>query len=243
MNELELDFVESNVLVFRKNRLEGVHLKVVDKGDVLRKIAKKYGINKDKIVAVCDSTNDLGLIKNAGFAIGFQPKKIIEDKVDVSLDVDDLRIILPFIDNFLQRRKILMIPGPSMIDNKILSKLSRQVIPHRSNEFRQLFKEITTLTKEVFNTRKDVIILTGSSTPGMESAIASIVDKDDTILVLSNGKFGERFIDISQRYGDVISYKREWGEDFNIEEIEEILKKNDIKAIAMVHNETSTGIL
>ena len=183
------------------------------------------------------------MAKIAGFSIGFQPTDIVKEYVDVVLNVDDLRIVYPFIENYLEKKEILMIPGPTKVTEEIIKELKKPIIPHRDSRFKNLFNELTSLVKEVFETEKDVILLTGSSTLGMEAAIANVSDSNDNVLVISNGKFGERFAEIASRYANVIHVKRKWGERINLEEIEKLFREYRIKAVTMVHNETSTGMV
>lgn len=76
----------------------------------------------------------------------------------------------------------------------------------------------------------------------MEAGIANNTRQDDVVLSLVNGKFGRRLSRISERYAEEVrSMEVEWGECFNISEVEEAVRDADI--VTMVHNETSTGIL
>lgn len=91
---------------------------------------------------------------------------------------------------------------------------------------------------------ENTVIITGSGTLGMEASISCIATKEDIILCISNGKFGERFKEIADKYTNVIHLKYNWGESINIHDIEKILDINKkINIITAVHNETSTGIL
>lgn len=77
----------------------------------------------------------------------------------------------------------------------------------------------------------------------MEAAICSSSKKDDTILNISNGKFGERFNLISKIYSNTINLSYEWGKSIDVDDVKSIIDNNKIDIITMVHNETSTGIL
>ena len=77
----------------------------------------------------------------------------------------------------------------------------------------------------------------------MEAAICSSSKKDDTILNISNGKFGERFNLISKIYSNTINLSYDWGKSIDVDDVKSIIDNHKIDIITMVHNETSTGIL
>jgi aspartate aminotransferase-like enzyme len=75
----------------------------------------------------------------------------------------------------------------------------------------------------------------------MEAAIGNVIGKDDTIITIENGKFGERLCDIGERYGNAVKLQYEWGTPIDLKAVEAALE-NGAKAVAMVHNETSVAI-
>jgi aspartate aminotransferase-like enzyme len=83
--------------------------------------------------------------------------------------------------------------------------------------------------------------MTGSGTVGMDAAVGSVIGREDKIVTISNGKFGERFMEIGERYGRAIPVKFEWGTPFDLDKVEAALE-GGAKAVAMVHNETSVGL-
>ncbi len=136
---------------------------------------------------------------------------------------------------------LLMIPGPVMLHPRVLQAMSRQMISHRDKAFSVIYDECRNSIKEVINTKNDTFVLTGSGSSAMEAAISNLV-KGDRIVTIVNGKFGERFRDIGQRYGQVESLDFEWGTPVDLAKVEEALAKAPTKVIAMVHNETSAGV-
>jgi len=136
---------------------------------------------------------------------------------------------------------LLMIPGPVKVAPKVLRAMSRPMISHRSAEFGAIYKDCQGLLKEFFETKNEVVIMTGSGTVGMDAAVAGIVGRDDKIITISNGKFGERFTEIGERYGKDIPVAFNWGTPFDLEKVEAALEEG-AKAVAMVHNETSVGL-
>ncbi|WP_445475833.1 pyridoxal-phosphate-dependent aminotransferase family protein [Methanococcoides methylutens] len=136
---------------------------------------------------------------------------------------------------------LLMMPGPVPVAPKVLRAMSKPMINHRGKQFSAMFDDCTTMLKEIFQTQNDLFILSGSGTASMEAAIGCTIDKDDKIVTIENGKFGERFKDIAARYGQVVPLEFEWGQSVDLGLVEEKLAEG-AKAVTMVHNETSAGI-
>ncbi len=138
--------------------------------------------------------------------------------------------------------ELILLPGPVPVVPRILRAISRPMINHRGEKFKEMLERITQALKEIMRTENEVFVLSGSGSCGMEAAISNLI-KGDKILAISNGKFGDRFIDIAGRYGDVIPLEYEWGRSIELEDVREVVEREkDLKAIAMVHNETSCGI-
>ena len=138
----------------------------------------------------------------------------------------------------------LRIPGPTPIPPEILNVLSRQMINHRGPQFAELIQGMTAILKEIFQTKGDVFILTGSGTGGMEAAIVNMLSPGDKVLVVSNGFFGERFADIAEGFGAQVDRLRfEWGSPVDPETVRQALARDPgVKAVLVTHNETSTGV-
>ncbi len=138
----------------------------------------------------------------------------------------------------------LRIPGPTPCPPEVLQAMSRQMINHRGSEFQGILVDVTEKLKQLFQTKNDLYLLTGSGTGGMEAAITNMMSPGDKILSVSIGVFGDRFAAIAKHFGaDVISYKVEWGKAAKADTVREFLKANpDVKAVLVTHNETSTGV-
>jgi len=138
----------------------------------------------------------------------------------------------------------LRIPGPTPVPPQILEALNRQMINHRGKEFGQIMTNITARLKEVFQTKGDVFILTGSGTGGMEAAVVNVLSPGDKVLVASCGAFGDRFADIARVYGaEVVKLDFDWGQPVDPDAVRRALKANpQVKTVLVTHNETSTGI-
>ena len=136
---------------------------------------------------------------------------------------------------------LLMIPGPVKVAPRVLRALSRPMISHRSGDFSAIYSDCLGLLKQFFETKNDIVVMTGSGTVGMDAAVSGLIGRDDKIVTISNGKFGERFTEIGERYGKAIPVKFEWGTPFDLDRVEAALEEG-AKAVAMVHNETSVGL-
>ncbi len=139
---------------------------------------------------------------------------------------------------------LLMLPGPTTADPKVLQAMGKAVVNHRGDEFGEIYTETTQLMSKTFQTENDSYILTGSGTSAMEAAVSNLVNRGDKILNVVGGKFGERFADISKMHGiKSIPLNVEWGTAVTADQVQEALEADeDIKAVTMIHNETSTGV-
>ena len=140
-------------------------------------------------------------------------------------------------------RRILLGPGPSMTDPRVLRAMAFPPIGHLDPYLLKLYEEEQELLRIIFQTKNDwTFVLSGTGTAGMEAALANLLEPGDAILVASHGYFGERLADIAERLGALVDQiARPWGQIFSIEEIEAALKKKQYNVFAIVHAETSTG--
>jgi aspartate aminotransferase-like enzyme len=140
---------------------------------------------------------------------------------------------------------LLMTPGPVPFHPRVYHAMSRVVFHHRTPEYRKIFGECVSMMKNVMCTENDVFILTGSGTSAMEAAIANCVSPGDKVLTLINGKFSERWRELTETFGGKpILLEVEWGKAIKPEMVSEALEKEpEIKFVAICHNETSTAVL
>jgi aspartate aminotransferase-like enzyme len=138
----------------------------------------------------------------------------------------------------------LRIPGPTPCPDEVLQAMSRQMINHRGPQFAQILADVTTKLKQLFQTKGDVFLLTGSGTGGLEAAIVNTLSPGDTVLSVSIGVFGERFAAIAEKFGaELIPLRFEWGKAADADAVRQALKAEPkIKAVLVTHNETSTGV-
>ena len=138
----------------------------------------------------------------------------------------------------------LRIPGPTPLPDEVLQAMSRQMMNHRGPEFRQILSDVTDKLKQLFQTKGDIYVLTGSGTGGMEAAIVNVLSPGDKVLSVSVGVFGERFAAIAREFGaEVIPLQFEWGKPADVDAVRQALHAEpEIKAVLVTHNETSTGV-
>lgn len=138
----------------------------------------------------------------------------------------------------------MRVPGPTPCPEPVLQAMTKQMINHRGKEFAELIDHVTARLKELFQTEGDVFVLTGSGTGGVEAMVVNTLSPGDRVLALSNGVFGERFIAIAESYGaDVERLSFEWGRAVEVDAVVRALDADpSLKAVLVVHNETSTGL-
>ncbi len=138
----------------------------------------------------------------------------------------------------------LRIPGPTPLPEEVLQSMTKQMINHRGPEFGQMLNEITGELKQLFQTKADIFLLTGSGTGGLETAIVNVLSPGDKVLSVSIGVFGERFAAIAEQFGaEVVPLRFEWGKAADPDTVRQALNSEpEIKAVLVTHNETSTGV-
>ena len=140
----------------------------------------------------------------------------------------------------MEQEPLLMIPGPVPIPQRVRAAMTRQAINHRGPEFGAAYAETVRTLKTLFGTANELYIISGSGSAGMEAGIANFA-RDKRIVSLVNGKFGDRFAKIAERYGTVTVLDSEWGTPLDLERLEQELEAG-AEVVTMVHNETSAGI-
>jgi aspartate aminotransferase-like enzyme len=138
----------------------------------------------------------------------------------------------------------LRVPGPTPCPPEVLKAGSLQMINHRGSEFHELITQVTEDIKKVYQTKNDLLLLTGSGTGGLESAVVNLFSPGDKVLSVSIGVFGDRWASIAKTFGvDVVSVKAELGKAADPDVVKKALKDNSgVKAVLITHNETSTGV-
>ena len=141
----------------------------------------------------------------------------------------------------------LQVPGPSNVPQRILRAIDLPTIDHRGPEFARMTFEIIAGLKRVFGTSGDVVIYAASGSGAWEAAIRNALQAGDRALMFETGQFSALWRGIAQRNGIEVDYlESDWRGPIDAARIEERLRRDGahaIKAVMVVHNETSTGVL
>jgi aspartate aminotransferase-like enzyme len=139
------------------------------------------------------------------------------------------------------RKTRLFTPGPTPLLPAAQFAMAAADIHHRTPEFRALYTRVLAQLKDFVGTKNDVIILTSSGSGAMEAAVSNLTSPGDRVLVLTAGKFGERWSALAKAFGcevDVVSVP--YGQTFDLDAVKAALKL-ETRAVFVQANETSTG--
>jgi alanine-glyoxylate transaminase/serine-glyoxylate transaminase/serine-pyruvate transaminase len=141
--------------------------------------------------------------------------------------------------------RTLLGPGPSNVHPRVLRAMAAPLVGHLDPDFLQVMDEVKQLLQLVFQTENNLTIpLSGTGSAGMEAALYNLIEEGDKVLVAINGYFGERMCQMIPRCGGRIRrIEAQWGDIFRPEQVEEALREGGVKVVAIVHAETSTGVL
>jgi aspartate aminotransferase-like enzyme len=139
----------------------------------------------------------------------------------------------------------LFTPGPVQVPADILAEMSADLVYHREEAFGRIYNSVRKGLQRLMMTKNDVYVLTASGTGAMEAAVSNLVLPGEKVLVASAGKFGERWRDLSVRFGAYVdNLTRPYGESVPPVEIERHLRAADsIRCVFTTLTETSTGSL
>lgn len=143
-------------------------------------------------------------------------------------------------------QRLLMGPGPSNAHPRVLQAMAAPLLGHLDPDFLQVMDDVQEMLRRVFQTGNGLCIpISGTGTAGMEAALVNVLEPGDTLVIGVNGFFGERLALIAARCGaQVARVEFEWGRPVEPEPLKQELRKHrNVKAVAVVHAETSTGVL
>jgi alanine-glyoxylate transaminase/serine-glyoxylate transaminase/serine-pyruvate transaminase len=141
--------------------------------------------------------------------------------------------------------RILLGPGPSNVHPRVLRAMATPLVGHLDPEFLVIMDETKELLRYVFQTKNDLTIpVSGTGSAGMEASLCNIIEPGDPAVVVVKGVFGERMYDVAGRCGaQVKRIEVEWGRIVEPDQVKAALKDDGAKVVAIVHAETSTGVL
>lgn len=142
-------------------------------------------------------------------------------------------------------QRTLLGPGPSPVNPRVLQALSLPVIGHLDPVFLKIMDETMAMLRELFQTKNRLALpMSGTGSAGMETCFVNLVEPGDAVLIGVNGVFGTRMVDVAQRCGaQVDTVEAEWGTALDPAQFGAALAKKRFKLVAVVHAETSTGVL
>ncbi len=147
---------------------------------------------------------------------------------------------------------LLLNPGPVPMSEAAREAMSEPMVSHRSAAFEAVYERAQDGLEYVFERSSldgertarggEALILNGTATMGMEAAVANLVDADDELVAVVNGKFGRRFKRIAERHCEVTPVEFDWGEPIDLDAVADAVS-DETEVVTVVHNETSTGLL
>lgn len=149
------------------------------------------------------------------------------------------------LQEFIPPRRLLLGPGPSLVHPRVLRALSAPLLGHLDPLFLTVMNDIQASLRTVFDTEhRFTIAISGTGSAGMEASIVNLIEPGDAVIVGINGVFGTRLASVVDRCGGkTIRIETAWGECIQPDAVEEALvRSGPVKAVAVVHAETSTGV-
>src|SRR5262245_60532830 len=142
--------------------------------------------------------------------------------------------------------RLLLGPGPSDVAPSVLKAMSQPLVGHLDPVFVSMMEQIKTMLRQVFLTQNEMTFpVSGTGSAGMEFCFANLIESGDEVVIGVNGVFGTRMCDVAERCGArVTKVEAPWGQIIEPELVAAALKKSTKpKLVAIVHAETSTGVL
>lgn len=142
-------------------------------------------------------------------------------------------------------KQYLMTAGPTPLPPAVSLAMAQPMVYHRAPAFIEVYGRALERLRPVFGTEGDVLVFASSGTGGMESAVANLIGPGDAALVVSCGKFGERWAELCDAYGAAtVHHEVEWGTKIDPAEVDRLLGENpDVGVFFTTLSETSTGVV
>ena len=142
--------------------------------------------------------------------------------------------------------RVLLGPGPSAVSARVLNAMTKPIMGYLDPEFINLMDSVADMLRQVFGAQEGFTLpVSGTGSAGMEAGLANLLEPGDLAVVAAHGFFGDRLTDIAARQGaTVVQVNTDWGSVIDPQAVEEELNKHPkVKLLAVVHAETSTGVL
>ena len=151
-----------------------------------------------------------------------------------------------YLEEFNPPQRILLGPGPSSVNPRVLQAMTLPILGHLDPRFFRVMDEVCEMLREVYRTENLMTVpLSSTGTGAMEAACANMLERGDKIIVCRNGFFGDRLADIAERCGaETVTLDFAWGDPLDMQVLADALEQHGpVKAVGVVHAETSTGVL
>ena len=136
-------------------------------------------------------------------------------------------------------------PGPSDVHSRVLKAMATPLIGHLDPQFIQIMDEVKEMTRQLLQTDNEVTsVMSATGSAGMETCFVNLLEPGDEVIVCVSGVFGNRMCDIVQRCGAKLTrVDAPWGTPIDPAQLKNALERTNPKVVAIVHAETSTGVL
>ena len=144
----------------------------------------------------------------------------------------------------MDRQKLIMLPRPTNVSDRVMRAMLNPIINHRGDSFRELYKGVLDKTRQLFQTQGDVLVLSSSGTGGVEAAVWNLIRPGDVAVVPVFGEFSTRLAEtVEMAGGKAVRVASDFGTAPELEQLKAAMDKvGRFKAMFLVHNETSTGV-
>ncbi|MCI0503905.1 aminotransferase class V-fold PLP-dependent enzyme [Candidatus Micrarchaeota archaeon] len=136
---------------------------------------------------------------------------------------------------------VLLAPGPVPVLKEISEAQCKEMITHRSGDFTKLYGDLVTRLKNYFGA-EEAYVITGSGALGLETLILNLCERNDRVLCLPNGEFGDHQATTVKVYADAVVQRLEDGKGWSLERAKPFIDESRANVLAMVYNETSMGV-
>ncbi|HYC26617.1 MAG TPA: alanine--glyoxylate aminotransferase family protein [Nitrososphaerales archaeon] len=141
-------------------------------------------------------------------------------------------------------QKLIMLPGPTNVSDRVMRAMLGPIINHRGDAFRELYKGVLEKTRHLFQTEGNVVVFSSSGTGGVEAAVWNLIRPGDVAVVPVFGEFSSRLAEtVELAGGKAVRVKADFGKAPTFDQLKEAVESaGQVKALFVVHNETSTGV-
>jgi alanine-glyoxylate transaminase/serine-glyoxylate transaminase/serine-pyruvate transaminase len=146
---------------------------------------------------------------------------------------------------FLPPQRILLGPGPSMVDPRVYLAMSAPTVGYMDPALFAVMEDIKELLRYTYQTTNEVTLaVTGTGSAGMEAAVVNFVEPGAKVAIFANGYFSDRMTEMCRRQqAEVVRLEKPWGENYSDDDVNVFIERERPHVVGFVHNETSTGAL